>query len=207
MAVVFSHSDAGQPCALAPEAHVELELPGRQRERERARTDSAQLDRAERQALQRAQGGGPFAGTLLELGPVRESAVEAEGGLLPAGPVKGADAPTLQAELEDLLERLDLLHDRAFVDLCDELGGRASGGEDGLRLREGDLARLAAYCDASDTFGVTTSPRTKADSCAVAFVLGFVSHASSPISARSSCSSPPVSTAQWMPHSFGAFSS
>src|SRR6266536_2465379 len=154
MAVVFSHSDAGQPCALAPEAHVELELPGRQRERERARTDSAQLDRAERQALQRAQGGGHFAGTLLELGPVRKSAVEAEGGLLPAG---------------------------AFVDLCDELGGRASGGEDGLRLREGDLARLAAYCDASDTFGVTTSPRTKADSCAVAFVLGFVSHASSPI--------------------------
>ena len=31
----------------------------------------------------------------------------------------------------------------------------------------------------TDAFGVTTSPRTKADSFAVAFVLGFVSHAGS----------------------------
>ena len=44
------------------------------------------------------------------------------------------------------------------------------GGERG----EGELARDCRFV--TDAFGVTTSPRTKADSFAVAFVLGFVSH-------------------------------
>jgi hypothetical protein len=39
----------------------------------------------------------------------------------------------------------------------------------GLRVRD-------ELVDQADAFGVTTSPPTKTDSFAVAFVLGFVSH-------------------------------
>src|SRR4029453_8605866 len=92
------------------------------------------------------------------------------------------DPPALEAELEDPLERLDLLDDGALVDLRDELGGRATGRGARLRLGKCALARLAADGD-------------RAHPC------------SSPRIAWSSCSRPPVSTAQWIPHSFGAFSS
>ncbi len=51
-----------------------------------------------------------------------------------------------------------------------------------LRLAvDAACARADAFAGGvdADAFGVTTSPRTKADSCAVAFLLGFVSHAAS----------------------------
>ena len=81
-------------------------------------------------------------------------------------------------------ERLDLLDDRALVDRRDELveAAPARGDADRLRLGERDLR---------------ASPATATAHAA----------ASSPRIACSSCSSPPVSTAQWIPHSFGAFAS
>ena len=76
------------------------------------------------------------------------------------------------------------LVDLAVVDIRDELGEPRAHlvvlrqRQHGLRLRERNLARLAFQSEAQSL--------------------------PSPISARSSCSSPPVSIAQWMPHSFGA---
>ena len=64
-------------------------------------------------------------------------------------------------------------------------------GEEGLDLLVGqqagdevDIGALGAAEPDADAFGVTRSPRTRAASFAVAFVLGFVSHAAGSATGR-----------------------
>ncbi len=93
----------------------------------------------------------------------------------------------MEAELEQLLERVGVVVARPRRrDRGDQVGEPRAAllvlhhREHGLRLPERDLGRLAL--------------ERRRYSCS-----------SSESSACSSCSKPPVSIAQWMPHSFGAF--
>ena len=99
-------------------------------------------------------------------------------------PVERADAAVDEAELEQLLGRLGIARvELAVVDGRDHVGERAPAAlvedhrEHGLRLGAEDLGDLASDGNRQ--------------------VLSLSSE-------FSSCSRPPLSTEQWMPHSFGA---
>ena len=123
--------------------------------------------------------------------PAGQLAVEPEQRLLAAGAVERTDATRLQCDRHQPLELGDLVGlDGPLV--LDRLSERVEplavvvvldGGADGVDLCERDLAFLASEGEGGHAW------------------------ASSPRIAWSSCSKPPVSIAQCMPHSFGAFDS
>jgi hypothetical protein len=103
-------------------------------------------------------------------GPAREP------GAGTAGDERDAGRVARPHDRLDLLRRLRQHDERRH----DATAGQtvALVGAELLRLRDDRALRHAGpdLVDEADAFGVTTSPRTKADSFAVAFVLGFVSH-------------------------------
>ncbi len=122
--------------------------------------------------------------------PPGQAAVRLERRLLAGRAVERTQPPGLQAELEQLLERLRALAlHGAVLDRGDQVGQPAAPvfvlhhGEHGRGLGQRDLARLALQRDGLRPPHSWLSP---------------------PTIACSSCSKPPVSIAQWMPHSLGA---
>ena len=105
------------------EPQRELELAGRERQRERTRTHGAELDRAELTPLERTERLADLRGALDDGCSAGEAPVEAERRGLAARPVQGANPPALQAELQQLVERRRvLLADLALGRRADKVG-------------------------------------------------------------------------------------
>ena len=96
-------------------------------EEECTRPDRLQGHALEAAALERGDRVGHGPGGLAQLAPARKLAVEPERGLLAAGPVERAQPAALQAQLEQLLERLGVVaRDLAVLDGGDEVGQPAA---------------------------------------------------------------------------------
>src|SRR5438270_1963487 len=171
-------------CAGAIELHGELEPVDSDGHDERAGAARLHRHALERLAFERLERRGHLARTVGKLAAAGQTPVGLQRGLLTLGAVHRADAAGGEAELDQRFERLRLvLAELALLDGSDEVGEPAATlpvvhvGEHRLRLAERDLGRFSGQRD----------------------------HACFPTVACSSCSNPPCSIEQCMPHSFGAF--
>src|SRR2546421_5608665 len=113
--------DTGEPSSLAVEAHGQLGAVSVHGQDERGRADSLDGDVLEGLPLERGQGLRHLAGRLPSLLPAWKLPVDAERRLLAARAVERAHPTGLEAELEELLERLRVVcADLAFTDRGDE---------------------------------------------------------------------------------------
>src|SRR5438552_475055 len=131
---------------------------------ERAGPDRLHPDRLDRLALEGRERLAHLARAFDQLGSAREPPVDLQGSLLAAGPVERAHAAALQPELEQLRERLAVLAaDLALSDRRDHAGKPsaivlvAGHRENGLRLRQRDLLRLAGERDSARLVGHSSS--------------------------------------------------
>src|SRR5947209_12975968 len=95
--------------AGAVEANRELEPFDAEGDEKRAGAGRLDLHLLQRLALERGERFGDLGGALRERAPTGEPAKRLQGGLLAFGTVDAADAPALEAELDQLLEGLRLV--------------------------------------------------------------------------------------------------